>query len=142
MKEKLSKSALKKESKATAIRIRFETQKRAVQILQAVNKKELGRKVKVDSLIELALSLVNDEHIKVLQQKSFTNEDRKELLRQKYISERGPISRDELVGFMLTLSRLMYLTAVSSHLPDGTRKVAFSKSSLCPCQHPWFLSAL
>lgn len=47
-----------------------------------------------------------------------------------------------MCGAMGWVSRLMYLTAVSSHLLDGTRKEAFSKLSLCPCQHPWFLSAL
>jgi hypothetical protein len=38
----------------------------------------------------------------MMQDQSLSNEDRKEQLRQRYIEARGPISRDEFTGFMLT----------------------------------------
>jgi hypothetical protein len=68
----------------------------------ACNKKKSGRKVKFDDLIELAIGLVSDEHIKVLQERSLTNEDRVDQLRQRYIETRGPITEDQFIGFMLT----------------------------------------
>ena len=114
MKERVSKSIAKKDAKFSSVRVRPETQKRANQILQTANKKQFGRKVKIDNLIELALSLVADEHIKLLQEKSMTNEDRKEILRQKYIESQGPITKDEFTGFMMSSSFQEFLKEADS----------------------------
>ena len=74
-----------------------------------INKKEIGRKVRVDALLDLALNLVTAEHIKMLQDHSLTNEDRKEILRQQYVATRGPISKDEFTGFMMTAAFYEFL---------------------------------
>lgn len=102
MQTKTTKIAAKQIAKLKSIRVQLETQKKADRLLSVANKKRLGRKVKVDHLLNLALDLVTDAHLQSLQEQSLTNEDRKELLRQKYIETRGPISRDEFTGFMLT----------------------------------------
>lgn len=96
MDSKATKSKNKNAAKFASVRISLESKKLASSILAKANTKKFGRKVKFDELIALAISLVTPEHIKVLQEKSMTNEDRKELLRQKYIEARGPITRDEL----------------------------------------------
>lgn len=96
----------KKNSKAAAdmasVRIRSESKQKASALLDEANKKEFGRTVKFDELFDLAIGLVNREHIELLQSRSMTNEDRKENLRQKYIAVNGPISKDEFTGFMMT----------------------------------------
>lgn len=95
---KNSKSAMKMAS----VRIRSESKKRAFSLLEQANKKGFGRKVKLDDLIALAIGLVANEHIEMLQGQSMTNEDRKEELRRRYVALRGPISKDEFTGFMMT----------------------------------------
>ena len=102
MESKITKTNLKSNQKPKSIRINPEVQKKAERLLLSANKKKAGRKIKVDHLLSLALDLVSDEHIKKLQDQSLSNEDRKEQLRQRYIEFRGPISRDEFTGFMLT----------------------------------------
>ena len=102
MKDKSSKASGKKNAGFCSVRIRSVSKERAEALLLASNKKKTGRKVKFDELFELAIGLVTDEHIKVLQERSLTHEDRKEILRQKYIAIRGPISTDEFTGFMMT----------------------------------------
>ena len=96
MKEKVSKPKSKNVAKSASVRVHQEAKERAALLLVAANKKKQGRKIKFEDLFELALGLVTDEHLKQLQECSLTHEDRKEILRQKYISARGEISRDEL----------------------------------------------
>ena len=102
MKEKVSKANGKKEKECCSVRVSARSKERADSLLAAINKKKYGRKVKFDDLFDLAIGLVADEHCKSLQEQSLTNEDRKEHLRQRYIETRGPISRDEFTGFMMT----------------------------------------
>ncbi|PWU19423.1 MAG: hypothetical protein C5B49_05765 [Bdellovibrio sp.] len=98
----MSKQKNKNATKYASVRIKADSRGQAAALLIAANKKTYGRKVKLDELIELALSLVTSDHIKLLQSRSLTNEDKKEMLRQKYVEVRGPISRDEFTGFMMT----------------------------------------
>ena len=102
MENKTVKTNTKINAKNKSVRINLENQKKAEKILAAANKKKLGRKVKLDHVLTIALELLTDEHIRKLQDQSLSNEDRKEQLRQRYIIARGPISRDEFTGFMLT----------------------------------------
>lgn len=89
-------------TKMASVRIRSESKKRAFSLLEQANRKVFGRKVKLDDLIDLAIGLVAKEHIETLQNRSMTNEDRKEDLRRKYVALHGPISKDEFTGFMMT----------------------------------------
>jgi hypothetical protein len=102
MENKIGKPNTKVNAKNKSVRISLENQKKAEKILALANKKKLGRKIKIDHVLAIALDLVTDEHIRKMQDQSLSNEDRKEQLRQKYIEARGPISRDEFTGFMLT----------------------------------------
>lgn len=102
MKEKVIKGSGKKNAGFCSVRIRMTAKDRAKALLLAANKKKSGRKVKFDELVELAIGLVSDEHIKMLQERSLTNEDRMDQLRQRYVETRGPISEDQFIGFMLT----------------------------------------
>ena len=102
MENKTTKSNTKLITKNKSVRISLENQKKAEKILLLANKKKLGRKIKLDHILAIALDLVTEEHIRMMQDQSLSNEDRKEQLRQRYIEARGPISRDEFTGFMLT----------------------------------------
>jgi len=84
-----------------SIRIKTETNLAAQRISKKVNNKTLGRKVKIDDIINLALLLLTDYHIKQLRFNALSNEDRKEQLRRVYIKKFGKITKDEFTGFML-----------------------------------------
>src|SRR5437868_2450 len=96
---KRSKSKIKNAAKCASVRIYSTGKKRASELLDAANDKEFGRSVKLPELFELALSLVTSDHIRQLQDRSATNEDRKEHLRQVYIKKHGQISKDDFTGF-------------------------------------------
>ena len=112
MESKIAKNTLKINQRAKSVRINSEIQKKAERILLSANKKKVGRRVKIDHLLSLALDLVSEEDIKKLQNQSLTNEDRKEILRQKWVALNGPISKDEFTGFMMTEE---YFNFVSAH---------------------------
>ncbi len=111
MQTKTTKTAAKQVNKLKSIRVQVETQKKAERLLAVANKKRAGRKIKPDQLLNFALDLVTEDHLHALQEQSLTHEDRKELLRQKYIETRGPISKDEFLGFMMTAAFLEFLRA-------------------------------
>jgi hypothetical protein len=102
MKEKVSKVTGKKRTEFSSVRVSVTAKERADSLLLTINKKKFGRKVKFDDLFELAIGLVAEEHCKMLGERSLTNEDRKEQLRQRYIEQCGPISKDAWTGFTMT----------------------------------------
>ena len=111
MESKTQKTSTKKANSQKSIRIGADTERKLARLLNGANKKKFGRKIKIDQLLCLALDLVTEEHLRTLQDTSLTNEDRKELLRQSYIQEVGPISKDAFTGFMLTEEFQKFLSA-------------------------------
>ena len=91
------------------IRVKRDTKKKIESLLSTANKKSLGRKIKVDELLQLALSIVENSHIEQLQSASLSNEDRKEKLRQIYVKTRGQITKDEFTGFMMSSEFVEFL---------------------------------
>ncbi len=104
-----AKSQSKSQSKFASIRISRETQKRLDRVLALTNKKTMGRKIRADQVLSLAVELIAEEHIKMLQGRSLTNEDRMEALRQKFIETRGAISKDQWLGFAMTAELSVFL---------------------------------
>ncbi len=82
----------------TGIRVSKEIRKDIARLLETINKKQFGKKIKVAQLIELAIKLINDDHIKELQQTSLTNADKIEMQYRDYVRQNGPISKDEYMG--------------------------------------------
>ena len=115
MKEKANKLNGKKNAGCCTVCIRLNSKEQAAALLATINKKKSGRKVKFEELFELAVGLVAEEHVKVLQERSLTNEDRLEELRQKYIETRGPISKDQWLGFAMSAEFPLFLNEHTSH---------------------------
>ncbi len=95
--EKKTKQSQKKPSYA-ALRVRRETKRQIVTHLETLNKKDFGRRVRAEDYLSLALSLVTPEHLEQLREASLTNSDRLERDYRAYVTEHGPISRDEYLG--------------------------------------------
>ena len=96
------KAKVVKPSAHSAIRVRKETRKRVLADLARANKKDFGKKVRVDELIALAVSLVTPEHIQQLQEGSLSNADRLERDYRAYVAEHGHVSKDVYLGKRLS----------------------------------------
>ena len=88
--------------RTSAIRVSFATKNILDQILSEANSKEIGSKVKPESVLALALSLIKKEHIEALKNASLTNADRLELRYQEHVKKHGPMTKDDFLGRVLS----------------------------------------
>ncbi|MCX6110564.1 MAG: hypothetical protein NTZ90_13285 [Proteobacteria bacterium] len=84
-----------------SLRVKRETKRRVLAELAKVNKKTVGRKVRVDSLIVRALGLLTDADIVALQDGSLSNADRLELKFRDYQKLNPGASKDDFLGQLL-----------------------------------------
>jgi len=99
-KEKPSKSEKKKYS-TRPVRLKQSTVRKLQKILDAVNKKDFGKKVRPDAAIDLALSLVGVREIEQLRQGSMSNADRLEAAYRRFAAKQGATSKDHFLGLLL-----------------------------------------
>jgi len=98
----MNKSETQIDTDSSGIRVARETKARAHELLKVANKKARGRKIKMPDLVGLALELVTEKEIQRLQRSSWTKHDEMEVWRSIYTREKGQISRDDFLGFMMT----------------------------------------
>ena len=101
MESKKTKSKSKNKNKTKSVSIGEQVELKLKNILVTANANKKMRKVKPDMVFNLVLDLVNESHIKTLQELLVTPDDRKEQMRQFYIETRGPISKLEYTGFTM-----------------------------------------
>jgi hypothetical protein len=99
--EKKPKLAAKKPT-FTALRVRRELKRQIETDLERLNKKDLGRRIRAEDYLWLALSLITPQHFQTLQETSLTHADRLERDFRDYAAEHGTTSRDEYLGKRLT----------------------------------------
>ncbi len=93
--------------KTAPVRVSKETRKRILAELARLNKKEVGRSVKADDLIALALSLLEPKHHAQLQDATLTNSDRLHRRYLDYVKQHGSTSKDAFLGKILTGNLLL-----------------------------------
>ncbi len=95
---------IKKQNNFTAVRISSKVQKKLSNILSKANKKDYGKRVLAMEIIESALDLIQDHHIKKLQENSLSNTDRLEIKFREYVKKNGKISKDDFLGILMNQS--------------------------------------
>lgn len=90
------------QSLTSPIRVKRETRKRILAELAKLNKKDFGRRIRMDDLISLALSLITSEHRQQLQDASLSNADKMERMFREYAKANPGVSRDQFIGTLLT----------------------------------------
>lgn len=95
--EKKAKQPLKG-SRYASLRVKKDTRKRVVQEVTKLNKKEFGRKIRMDDYVAFALTLVTSEHHSALQEASLSHKDRFERDYNAYVAQNGMITKDEYLG--------------------------------------------
>lgn len=88
-------------SKTTPVRLLKTTAKELKRIVVSLNKKPLGKKVRVDEVIVKALSLLENKHIEEIKDSTLSNTDKLELSYREYCKINGQISKDEYLGRLL-----------------------------------------
>ena len=96
-----SQSASKSKDKSTLKKIDFDTAKAVTQIRDKANKKKYGRKVRDTEVLAMAVSLVTEKEIKLLQEATFSEQDRLHMAHSDYVSNNGKITLDDFIGKLL-----------------------------------------
>jgi hypothetical protein len=97
----VKKVVVAKKTNAASLRVKAETRKRIVAELAKVNRKSFGRKIRVDQLLNMLLSLVDAGHIQKLQDESLSNSDRLEIKYREHVKKHGAVSKDEFLGLLI-----------------------------------------
>ncbi|MGE3611016.1 MAG: hypothetical protein AB7I27_15605 [Bacteriovoracaceae bacterium] len=99
--KKEEKSSKKYQVNTTPVRVTKATAKAIKTMIQKMNKKTYGKKIRPDDLIQKSISLLTDEHLEEIKQSTMTNSDRLELAYQDHCKAHGQISKDEYFGLLL-----------------------------------------
>lgn len=95
-----AKPKLKKPT-SSAIRVALETRKKLLVELSKINKKQFGKRVKVDALLLKLLTKITAQDVSELQEASLTGRDRMEQSYRAHCSKFGQITMDEYLGILL-----------------------------------------
>jgi hypothetical protein len=90
-----------KKSNSATIRVSHETRKRFVSELLKINKKQYGKRVKIDALLMILLSKISSQDVTQLQEASLTGRDRIEQSYKAHCAKFGQITRDEYFALLL-----------------------------------------
>ena len=101
--KELKSSKLKETNALTVpIRVKRETKRRIQLELSRVNKKSLGRTVRVDALLAVALKYITDADILALQNDSLSNADRMEQQYREFLKANPGTTKDSFLGKLLS----------------------------------------
>ncbi|MBX3041163.1 MAG: hypothetical protein KF789_10710 [Bdellovibrionaceae bacterium] len=95
--KKAPKQILKKSTSA-AIRVSIETRKKLLAELAKVNKKQSGKRVKMDALLLKLMTKITAADVAELQEASLTGRDRMEQSYRAYCAKFGQITMDEFLA--------------------------------------------
>jgi hypothetical protein len=94
-------SSSKPKDKYSLKKISIETAKAIQVIKDKANKKPFGRKVKDAEVLAMAVSMISDAEIKILQEATYSEQDRLKMAHSDYVQKNGKISFDDFIGKLL-----------------------------------------
>ena len=102
-----------KAKRITSLSVRFneENSEWLTELLKEANKNRNGRKVKPNDVITLLKSKVAASDLEALKKEPTDYEKQVAILRQKYIKEFGPTSKNAFLGFMMSAEFQTFLAA-------------------------------
>lgn len=113
MESKKTKKIYKNRDTGHAIRVCDETFKMLKDFKNLVNKtKPFGGLVSYGPILKLAVSLLKDEHAKILHKDTLKSSDRQDFFRRKYFELYNTNSDEEFIGFTMTSA---YLDFIKDH---------------------------
>lgn len=78
-----------------------ETARTLASLKDRANKKPFGRKIRDAEILALGISLIEANHLAALQEKTYSETDRLQMLHDSYQKKSGKIPLDEFIGKIL-----------------------------------------
>ena len=95
------KQSKKIKTNTTPIRVLKSTAKNLKSLVQKLNKKPLGKKVRIDDLLMKSLELLEEKHFNEIKDATLSNTDKLEFSYREYLKNNENISKDEYIGQLL-----------------------------------------
>lgn len=94
-------AASKNTNQGTLKKIDQDTAKIITQIRDKANKKHYGRKVRDAEVLAMAVSLITDKEVSLLQEATYSEQDRLHMAHAEYIANNKRITLDDFIGKLL-----------------------------------------
>lgn len=99
---KRARQASKSKEKSSLKKMSLETAKAITVIRDKANKKDYGRKVRDSEVLAMAVSLITDKEISLLQEATYSEQDRLKMVHSEYVKSSGSrLSLDDFIGKLL-----------------------------------------
>lgn len=82
-------------------KVDLEAAKLLAALKEQANKKHYGRNITEGEILSKAITLLNSEHLKELQDLSFSETDRLHIAHENYVKQNGKITLDQFIGRLL-----------------------------------------
>lgn len=82
-------------------KIDAETAKQLKQIKDKANKKQFGRNVRDSEVLSMAVGMITEAEIKLLQEATYSEKDRLHIAHSEYVTQNGKITLDDFIGKLL-----------------------------------------
>ena len=88
-------------SSYTVLRIRKPTANKLRSIINKLNRKAYGRKVTATDVLNISLTLLGDREFEMIEEQSYTSQDRLEIAYHQHCKSHGKITKDEYLALLL-----------------------------------------
>lgn len=88
-------------SSYTVIRVRKPTANKLRSLVNRLNRKPYGKKITATDVLNASLALLGDKEMKMIEEQSYTSQDRLEIAYLQYCKENGKITKDEYLALLL-----------------------------------------
>lgn len=113
MENKKIKKGSKNKSNYHSIRVCNDAYKKLLDFKNLVNKSKKSKgAIKFEPIVKLAIDLLNEDHVKLLQNKSLKSSDRQEIFKHKYFEVYNTNSNEDFIGFTQTPA---YMDFIKEH---------------------------
>ena len=82
-------------------KVHSETARQLQVFKDRVNKKQFGRKVRDAEVLAVAVSLLTEDHVRKLQEQTYSEKDRLQIVHTEFQRLHGKISLDDFIGKLL-----------------------------------------
>lgn len=77
------------------------TAQKLIDLKAKINSKDFGRKISEMEIISYGIDLIEDKHLKELQERTYSEQDKLRLAHEEYKKTNGEISLDQFIGLLL-----------------------------------------
>lgn len=85
----------------TVIRVRKPTANKLRSLVNKLNRKSYGKKITATDILNTSLAMLGDKEMKMIEEQSYTSQDRLDIAYLQHCKDHGKITKDEYLALLL-----------------------------------------